>query len=322
LCRHQLHNQLIRSSCSINFISITEPKAFVGLAFMFRLPSAWDIQHSSDECDFSSCDDESDARAGNNRPNDVGNIIAGKPSTNSSTLNIPSTTVQSKRPSSKLGVSLDDSDIETSPRPQVNHQIRIAKSAAPTKTDSLSAQFQVPSSSKRAHASASSIEDIEVDSPTPVHAPLLPKKTIPISSSGNPSGWIKSIQDSVFQQYNGNSRSSRSKPNSRTGEGVLIRQLQAAVQRNKETLNSTNYLLNSQSLSALHTREFILLSVVSCEPCHLPVFPVRVSFCHRNSSTFLRSQSKAQFCFTHPLSEKMVLFFFNSNYFCMNPFNF
>ncbi len=268
---------------------------------MFRLPSAWNIQHSSsDECEFSLCEDETGERAETNRIVAVDNFVKGHKFTGESALNVTSTTtVQRKRPSSKLGDTLDDSDIETSPRPQVNHQSRATNMVVPAKAGLISARSHLPSSIKPAHTSASSIEEIEVDSPVQVDSLLLSKKTIPTSSSGTTNGWMKSIPDSVLQQYSGNSRNTRAKPNARTAESVLVRQLHAAVQRNRETLNSTNHLLNSQNLSASHIRECILLSVVSCEPCHLPVFPVRVNFCHRKCSNFLPSQSKAT-CDIHP----------------------
>jgi len=251
---------------------------------MFRLPSAWNIHQSSsgDECEFGSCDNDLDSEGISKCNSRKENPVSADPARN---VNL-STTIQKKRPSSDLEATLDDSDIETSPRPQVNHQNRPTQYA-------VSRPLPSAASMKPAHVSSSSIEEIETDSPTPVDVPLLPKRNIHNSSSGNAIGWVKLIPDSVFQQHSVNPRGGRARPNSRTADSVLLRQCYTAMQRNKDSLNSTSHLLHSQTLNASHVRELILLSVVASEPCHLPVFPVRVNFCHRKSGNLLPPQSKS-----------------------------
>ena len=251
---------------------------------MFRLPSAWNIHHSSsgDENEFGSCDNDLDSEGISKCNSRKENPVSADPARN---VNL-STTIQKKRPSSDLEATLDDSDIETSPRPQVNHQNRPTQYA-------VSRPLPSAASMKPAHVSSSSIEEIETDSPTPVDVPLLPKRNIHNSSSGNAIGWVKLIPDSVFQQHAVNPRGGRARPNSRTADSVLLRQCYTAMQRNKDSLNTTSHLLHSQTLNASHVRELILLSVVASEPCHLPVFPVRVNFCHRKSSNLLPPQSKS-----------------------------
>jgi hypothetical protein len=254
---------------------------------MFRLPSAWNIPHSSDECEFSSCDNELDEIL---QPSDFApdSNVKDKRNDAAPALNAtPSTVILRKRSSSKLDETLDDSDIETSPAPAIIRQNRISQTAV-SKAVSTKSGPAIPT--KPAHASASSIEEIEVDPPAQGDLLLLQKtKHNPNSSSGCASGWIKSIQDPVIQQYRGNIRSSRARPNSRT-ESVLVRQAYSAVQRNRDAFISTNQLLHTQTLTAMHSCEFMLLSVVTCEPCHLPVFPVRVHFCNRKSSNLITSQ--------------------------------
>jgi hypothetical protein len=259
---------------------------------MFRLPSAWNIHQSSsgDECEFGSCDNDLDSECISKCDSRKENPVSADPARN---VNL-STTIQKKRPSSDLEATLDDSDIETSPRPQVNHQNRPTQYAVSRPLPTLSAQrFPSAASIKPAHVSSSSIEEIEIDSPTPVDVSVLPKRKILNSSSGNAIGWVKLIPDSVFQQHSVNPRGGRARPNSRTADSVLLRQSYSAMQRNKDSLNSTSHLLHSQTLNASHVRELILLSVVASEPCHLPVFPVRVNFCHRKSGNLLPPQSKS-----------------------------
>jgi len=262
---------------------------------MFRLPSAWNVQHSSsDEFEFSSSDSEPTAH-----PEPVGlaadgpvHKVVAEPVLKEFA---PSTIDHRKRTLSQLDTTLDDSDIETSPRPQVNHQIWKIQATAPRSSANKVGSARLPPQAipiRPAHASASSIEEIEVDTPSPSRMISLPKKTIPSASAGKTSGWIKSISDSVLQHSGANPRGGRSRPNSRTAENVLVRQSYAAVQRNRDSLNSISHLLASHTITPSHSRELILLSVVSCEPCHLPVFPVRVNFCHGKSSKLLPSQSQ------------------------------
>ena len=288
-------------------------------AVMFRLPSAWNIQHSSsDEFEFSSSDNEPIAceptGLGDNKPSQKTVIAepALKEVACSATehrkriskldaslgLSNIETSEHRKRTSSKLDANFDDSDIETSPRPQVHHQVWKIQAAASRASSNKAGLGSAPLasqvvSSRPAHLSASSIEEIEVDTPSPSRMLLLPKHTISSASAGKKTGWIQSISDSVLQLSSANPRGSRPKPNSRTAENVIVRQSYTAVQRNRDNLNSISHLLHSQTLTSTHSRELILLSVVSCEPCHLPVIPVRVNFCHGKSSKLLPSQSQS-----------------------------
>jgi hypothetical protein len=270
----------------------------VHAATMFRLPSAWNIPHSSDECEFSSCDDGPE---GILQPSEFAmdvNMRGQKNSAKPAFSVTPSTNVQRKRTSSKLEATLDDSDIETSPTRPILHQTRVSQGSISrslsNKNGPLAARLSSPATSiKPAVASASSIEDIEVDTPTQdEYFPLLNPKHNLRSHSGNGSGWIKSISDSAFQQHCGNLRSSRTRANLRTAESVLVRQAYVAVQRNRDSLNSNNQLLHSQIFTATHSCELMLLNVVSCEPCHLPVFPVQVHFCNRKFGYSLHSECK------------------------------
>jgi hypothetical protein len=266
---------------------------------MFRLPSAWNIPHSSDECEFSSCDDRPDSTLQPSELTMDTTLSDLKKSAQSSLNATPSTTVLRKRTSSKLDSTLDDSDIETSPTRPIIHQNRISRTVV---SRSLSTKFgplasrlpPLASSVKAAHASTSSIEEIEVDTPTQVYDLQQPKADHNTSSRSEPaSGWVKTISGSFFQQHCGNIRSSRARHYSRNADSVLVRQAYGAVQRNRDAFNSINNLLHSQMLTSMHTCEFMLLSVVSCEPCHLPVFPVRVHFCNRKFGNLLQSQCKA-----------------------------
>jgi hypothetical protein len=260
---------------------------------MFRLPSAWDIHTtSSDEGGFSSCDNEIESHH-------AFSALACNSFEKSKTMSgsvdfAPFNTVQRKRPSSKLDSTFDDSDIEASPRPQVNHKIRIMQHVhsrlSSDETGTVSSRLAT--SIKPAHASASSIDEIELDSPAPASALLQSHKNIHNKIPGNVNGWMKSIPDSVFYQSSGgNSRSSRSK--SRAAECAFIRQYYAASHQNKFKLNSTSHLIHSKTLTETHSREFLMLSVASCEPCHLPVFPVRVNFCQGKSRKSLAHPSQA-----------------------------